>query len=264
VRHLLRTYIFAGVPGCGKTSVIKHVVKHLQGKKAYVKVDVFFSEDEKKISADYKRSEFSEDICPDHYMAFKYEEFSIWAELHEAQHLLIETAGLCFRCAPFTKNAVGIAILDATGTDPRKMPVLLKTADIVVITKYDLISQAERDILKYKIQKINPNIEIFEVNGISGEGSYELAQRASELAAELAKNPMELRYEPPVCICEFCYGSKKLTKRDNIVFIHRALELAKKIPKLNCGACGYEICNLFIRKVLRGEEDPHKCIYYRD
>jgi len=261
---LLRIYIFAGVPGSGKTSVIKHCIKYLEGQKAYVKVDVFFSEDDAKIEANFKRKEFSRDVCPDHYTAHKLEEYKIWAELHGAEHLFLETAGLCFRCSPYTRNAAAVAVVDAVGTDVRKLGPLIQHADIIAVTKYDLISQAERDIIKYRIRKMNAEAQLFEVNGISGEGCYELVKTAKEIAEQRAEEPMELRFDPPACICEFCYGSKSLLKSKNMAFMKQALELAKKIPKLNCGACGYELCNLFIRQVLRGKEDPKKCVFYKE
>lgn len=255
--------IFAGVPGSGKTSVIKNVIKYFNSV-GYVKVDVFFSEDEKQLDIEHKKTELAKDICPDHYTAMLMEDFLNWADINKTEHLIVETAGLCFRCSPYTKNSVAVAVVDAIGTDIRKLGPIIKYCDIVAVTKYDIISQSERDIIKHKIKMVNDSVDIIEVNGITGEGSYELYKEIVQLIPEKRKEPFELRFVPPSAICEFCYGMVGLEKQKRREFITNVLKIAKKIPKLNCGACGYKTCNDFLRKVVKGEEDPKRCIFYKE
>jgi ABC-type lipoprotein export system ATPase subunit len=108
-----------------------------------------------------------------------YEEIFKWASDQKSDILVVETAGLCHRCAPYTENSLGICVLDATTgpNTPLKLGPFLSTADIAVITKGDLISQAEREIYRERILEINPDCTIIEANGLSGKGSTRAGRR---------------------------------------------------------------------------------------
>ena len=54
------------------------------------------------------------DMCPDHYAIYNIEDMIEWAEENDSECLVIETAGLCHRCAPYTVNSLGVCVIDAT------------------------------------------------------------------------------------------------------------------------------------------------------
>ncbi|HDS16614.1 MAG TPA: DUF3786 domain-containing protein [Proteobacteria bacterium] len=43
----------------------------------------------------------------------------------------------------------------------------------------------------------------------------------------------------------------------------KILDLLKKLPRTNCGACGYATCMAFAMQVLREGENPAKCPYWK-
>ena len=79
-------------------------------------------------------------MCPDHYAIYNIEDMIGWAEENESDFLIVETAGLCHRCAPYTMNCLGVCVIDATSgpNTPLKVGPFLSTADIAVITKGDM------------------------------------------------------------------------------------------------------------------------------
>jgi len=129
--------------------------------------------------------------------------------------LLIETAGLCHRCAPYTKNSLGICVIDATSgpNTPRKVGPFLTSADIVVITKGDIISQAEREVFRERVLEMNPNCRIYEVNGLTGQGCVEIAKEIIEGRDIKDLENEELRHNAPLCICTLCVGETRVGKK---------------------------------------------------
>ncbi len=149
----LKMVVVAGTPGSGKTSVLMHAVKDLlrAGQKpALVKIDCMWTEDD----ARFKRLEvpvavgLSKDMCPDHYAIYNFDEMLEWTKAQGSDILLNETAGLCLRCAPYPDKALAICVIDVTTgpNSPLKVGPLLTTADVAVMTKGDLVSQAEREV----------------------------------------------------------------------------------------------------------------------
>ncbi|MEI6577194.1 MAG: GTP-binding protein [Bacteroidota bacterium] len=95
-----------------------------------------------------------------------------WAEEQGAEYLFVETAGLCLRCSPYVENSLGIVVLEATSgmNLPRKIGPMLTLADISVITKIDLVSQAEREVFRYRILEAAKEIKVVESNALYGIG----------------------------------------------------------------------------------------------
>jgi Ni2+-binding GTPase involved in maturation of urease and hydrogenase len=87
---------------------------------------------------------------------------------------LVETAGLCLRCAPYalSKESLGIVVLEETsGIDlPFKIGPMLTLADVAMITKIDMVSPAEREIFLARTRKAAPNVRVLEVNAQAGIG----------------------------------------------------------------------------------------------
>ncbi len=51
---------------------------------------------------------------------------------------------------------------------------MLKSADFVVITKGDIVSQAEREVFAARVTAVNPKAVVMHVNGLNGQGAFEL------------------------------------------------------------------------------------------
>jgi Ni2+-binding GTPase involved in maturation of urease and hydrogenase len=89
---------------------------------------------------------------------------------------------------------------------PQKVGPMLTTADIVVITKGDIVSQAEREVFRHRVGTINPKARLIEINGLTGQGCLRLKR-------EIIKSPdcecitgHELRYPMPAAVCSYCAG----------------------------------------------------------
>lgn len=213
----MRMVVTAGTPGSGKTSVLMHTIRDLKRigiRPALVKIDCLWTDDDTR----FKRLDvpvavgLSRDMCPDHYAIYNVEEMLDWAaELH-ADVLLNETAGLCLRCAPYPDGCLAVCVIDVTTgpNTPLKVGPLLTTADVVVTTKGDLVSQAEREVFRERILEANPRCRIIEANGLSGKGSAELA----DLIRSWSDVPEEmvLRHNPPLGVCTLCTGELRVAK----------------------------------------------------
>ena len=213
----MKMVVVAGTPGSGKTSVLMHAVKDLireGAKPALVKIDCIWTEDDVR----FKRLGLpvavglSKDMCPDHYAIYNVDEMLAWAAAQGANILLNETAGLCLRCAPYPDKALAICVIDVTTgpNSPLKVGPLLTTADAAVMTKGDLVSQAEREVFRERILEANPGCRIIEANGLTGKGSAELAELMMswpDIAGE-----MMLRHNPPLAICTLCTGELRVSK----------------------------------------------------
>ena len=57
---------------------------------------------------------------------------------------------------------------------------MLRMADVVAITKGDLVSQAEREVYRYRIRQMNRRAFIRHVNGLTGQGCSDLAEIVAE------------------------------------------------------------------------------------
>jgi Ni2+-binding GTPase involved in maturation of urease and hydrogenase len=213
----LKLVVIAGTPGSGKTSVLIHAAKSLQReglRPAVVKIDCLWTEDDKR----FQRLNvpvavgLAKDMCPDHYSIYNVDEMLEWARGQEADVLLNETAGLCLRCAPYPDSCLAVCVIDVTTgpNAPLKVGPLLTTADVVVVTKGDMVSQAEREVFRERILEANPRCRIVEANGLSGKGAAELAELIRN-SHEVGEN-MLLRHNPPLAICTLCTGELRVSK----------------------------------------------------
>jgi Ni2+-binding GTPase involved in maturation of urease and hydrogenase len=210
--------VVAGTPGAGKTSVLLHTIRELTHRKkkiGVVKVDCIRTDDK----ARYERDNIpvivgvSGDMCPDHFSIYNIDDMVLWAAKSKSQILINETAGLCLRCAPYTDKCLAVCVVDVTSgpNTPLKIGPLLTTADIVVMTKGDLVSQAEREVFRERVSEVNPNCRIIEANGLSGTGSAELADFICAMKQHDLNN-MKLRHNPPLAICTLCTGELRTSK----------------------------------------------------
>jgi len=133
-----------------------------------------------------------------------------WAHNEGCQFLMVETAGLCLRCAPYVDGGLGMVVLEATSgmNLPLKVGPLLSLADLAVVTKIDRVSQAEREVFRSRIQDVAPQVRIREVNALYGIGIDPLI--ASLEAFPDAGENLLLRGNPPVGTCTICVGKKEI------------------------------------------------------
>jgi Ni2+-binding GTPase involved in maturation of urease and hydrogenase len=208
----------AGPPSSGKTSVILKTILELQSLKvvsAVVKFDCLTTDDDARYAhaGVPVQKGLSGSICPDHYFAGNVEEAFRWGIEREAEMLFSESAGLCNRCSPHIKDVMALAVIDNLSgiNTPQKVGPMLRTADVVVITKGDVVSQAEREVFAARVHKANPRARILPVNGLSGQGAFELARLVRDEAPEQATvTGSRLRYPMPSAVCSYCLGEQRI------------------------------------------------------
>ena len=88
------------------------------------------------------------------------------------------------------------------------MGPILSLADVAVITKGDLVSQAEREVFRARVQDVAPLVQVREANALYGIGIDPLVQLI--LATPEADDNMLLRGNPPVGTCTICVGKKEV------------------------------------------------------
>lgn len=212
----MKLIICAGPPTTGKTTVLKQVTRRLirDGRKvAFLKIDVQYADEDEVFSSEFGipvRKVYSGELCPDHCNVMVLGDAIDWAIDEGAEILLVETAGLCLRCSPYVEGLLGIIVLEATSgmNLPRKIGPMLSLADIAMVTKIDLVSQAEREVFRARIQDAAPDVSIIESNALYGIGIDPLVRRIGE-ANEIVF-PLYLRGNPPVGTCTICVGKKEI------------------------------------------------------
>ena len=225
----MKLSICAGPATSGKTSVLRHMTAKLleKGEKiAFLKIDVQFAEEDRQFAEEFgipTKKVYSGELCPDHCSVLVLGDALQWAEKLGAGCLLVETAGLCLRCSPYVEEGLGIVVLEATsGTNlPRKVGPMLSLADIAVVTKIDLVSQAEREVFRARINEAAPSVKVREVNSLYGIGIDPLVDYIVG-SKEVGRNLM-LRGNPPVGTCTICVGKKDVGWQSHFGVV-RALE----------------------------------------
>ncbi len=210
--------VVSGPPSSGKTSVILKVMEALQGRgirPGVVKFDCLYTEDDqlyKKAGVPVRKG-LSGGLCPDHFYAANIEDVVQWGITEKLDLLITESAGLCNRCSPYLEEVKGICVIDNLSgiNTPKKIGPMLKMADIVVITKGDVVSQAEREVFAMRVSTVNPRAMILHVNGLSGQGAYELSTLLQKDYPQLdSVQGMKLRFPMPSAMCSYCLGETRI------------------------------------------------------
>ncbi|WED23931.1 hypothetical protein L3Q72_22110 [Vibrio sp. JC009] len=208
----------SGPPSSGKTAVILKTANALRErglKIGVVKFDCLYTDDDvlyEKAGIPVKKG-LSGSMCPDHYFVSNIEEIVRWGLSEEMDLLISESAGLCNRCSPYVKEIKAVCVIDnLSGVNtPKKIGPMLKSADIVVITKGDIVSQAEREVFASKVNLVNPAATIMHINGLTGQGCFELSTLLHEdkKAVETLVGS-ELRFTMPSALCSYCLGETRI------------------------------------------------------
>lgn len=207
----------SGPPSSGKTSIILRTVEQLTGigPVMVVKFDCLSSTDQERYTAAGIRAVtgLSGNQCPDHFYISNIEDCVKRAVQEGFQYLIVESAGLCNRCAPHLKDCLAVCVIDSLSgiNTPHKIGPMLRYADVVAVTKGDIVSQAEREVFAFKVKQANSRAGIIFVNGITGQGAFDLAgelRRGPELSGGLGGK--RLRFTMPSALCSYCLGETRV------------------------------------------------------
>jgi len=210
--------VFSGPPSSGKTSVIIKTIDALkqQGiKVGVVKFDCLYTDDDvlyERAGVPVRKG-LSGALCPDHFFVSNIEEVVKWGTDNDLDLLITESAGLCNRCSPYIKEIKGVCVIDNLSgiNTPKKIGPMLKAADIIIITKGDIVSQAEREVFASKVNSVNPTAITMHVNGLTGQGTYELSTLLMDEKKEISTvKGMKLRFPMPSALCSYCLGETRI------------------------------------------------------
>jgi len=209
----MRVITVAGPPSVGKTSVVVKTAKALSvpGRRiGMVKFDSLATSDDQV----YERAGLpvvvglAGAVCPDHFFVSNIDDCLGWGREAGLDMLIAESAGLCNRCSPHIQGVLAVCVVDNLSGihTPRKIGPMLKLADIVVITKGDIVSQAEREVFAFNVRLANPRATILSFNGITGQGSAELGFHLAQAPEVEGLEGSRLRFPMPSAVCPYCIG----------------------------------------------------------
>lgn len=212
----MRLITVSGPPSSGKTSVILKTLEELKDefKIGIVKFDCLSTYDDQlyeKAGLEVKVG-LSGNLCPDHFFISNIEDCVTWGESKQLDFLISESAGLCNRCSPHIKQVLAVCVIDCLSgvNTPKKIGPMLKLADIVVITKGDIVSQAEREVFCFKVKQANPKAFITFVNGITGQGAFDLGVKLKSAPEIMNLEGRRLRFSMPAALCSYCLGETRI------------------------------------------------------
>ena len=207
----------AGPPSAGKTSVILKILQVLaesELRAGVVKFDCLSTADQEA----YRRqgieavTGLAGNLCPDHFFVSNVEDCLEWAKRRKFSLLIAESAGLCNRCSPHLQGILAVCVVDnLSGVHtPAKIGPMLKLADVVIITKSDIVSQAEREVFAFRVRQSNPGAALLMVNGITGQGAREAARLFHGAADVEELEGRCLRFSVPAATCSYCLGQTRI------------------------------------------------------
>jgi Ni2+-binding GTPase involved in maturation of urease and hydrogenase len=216
---MIRLITVSGPPSSGKTSVVLRATDYLKTRglrTGVIKFDCMTTYDDsiyEKNGIPVKVG-LSGNLCPDHFFILNIEECVQWGIREALDLLVVESAGLCNRCAPHIRDTLAICVIDSLSglNTPKKIGPMLKLADIVVITKGDIVSQAEREVFTFKVKQANPRAAIIGINGVTGQGAHDLGAMLEKARSLENLEGGSLRFSMPAATCPYCLGQTKIGK----------------------------------------------------
>jgi len=167
-------------PGAGKTSLILHTLRRLNGKLniAVIEGDVASTVDAERVQSEAKavvqiNTRNMPESCS--LMAAMIETALKDIPLDNLDLILIENIGNLVCPAEFAlgeHKRVVISSLPEGDDKPIKYPLIFVDADAVIINKMDLLPHVDFDIASFRrsITGLNPKVEVFELSCKTGEG----------------------------------------------------------------------------------------------
>lgn len=214
----MRLITIAGPPSSGKTSVLTKVIDQLARyhKVGVIKFDCLTTADDEiyKEKGIKVKVGLSGALCPDHFFVTNIEDAHNWGLKENLDYLFTESAGLCNRCSPHIKGVFAVCVIDNLSgiNTPKKIGPMLKYADLIVITKSDIVSQAEREVFAYQVRSANNTAKIIHVNGITGQGALELSHLLEAASSIQSLKNKKLRFTMPAALCSYCLGEQEIGK----------------------------------------------------
>ena len=208
----------SGPPSSGKTAVIIKTAETLRKRGirvGAVKFDCLHTDDDiayEKAGIPVKKG-LSGSLCPDHYFVSNIEAVVDWGVAEKFDLLVSESAGLCNRCSPYIKEIKAICVIDNLSgiNTPKKIGPMLRMADIVVITKGDIVSQAEREVFAAGVHAVNPTAIVMHINGLTGQGAFELSTLLYDEKKQVdTLKGKKLRFSMPSALCSYCLGETRI------------------------------------------------------
>lgn len=212
----MKAVICAGPPAGGKSTVLRQAARRLITKGlrlAYLKIDVQFADEDETFRSEFDiptHKVYSGDLCPDHCSVLVLGDAIDWAAEKQSDILFVETAGLCLRCAPYIEGTLGMVVLEATSgmSLPRKIGAMLTLADIAVVTKIDMVSQAEKEVFRANIMDAAAGTTIIETDALHGIGMDRVV--AAIERSQHIREPLLLKGSPPMATCTICAGKREI------------------------------------------------------
>lgn len=214
----MKLVILAGPPSSGKTTVARQIIANLidEFKISYLKIDVIKAFEAQELNKEFgieTKVVYSGDLCPDHAEVMVMSDIIEWSlDLHSTL-LIVESAGLCLRCSPYLNQGLGVVVLSCISgmNTPLKMGPMISLADIAVVTKIDLSSQAEKEVFREKVKITSPHIKIFETNALQGTSFHRFVPNIKNSPdLDLQSKKLMLKGNPPVATCTICVGKKEV------------------------------------------------------
>lgn len=212
----MKIVLLSGSSAVGKSSVLRWLlpmVNKNESNASVCKIDCFDNGEKprEELKSNYVLG-VSGDICPDHFLVSNMPDLIKWSKNNGSETLFIETAGLCHRCSPATKKMISGCIVDCTASTkaPQSLGPMLLYADFIVVSKIDMVSQAEREIIFYKLKKLNKNAKIFAVDNLAGYGIEPLYDYIKSCDTSDDFECDILRHTMPMGVCSYCVGEKRV------------------------------------------------------
>ncbi len=223
----MKLVVVAGPPSAGKTALSRQIIRELSATKriAFLKIDVVKAFEDEELAREFgilTKKIYSGDLCPDHAGVMVLGDAVDWAMENGAGLLIVESAGLCLRCSPYLDQGLGIVVLSSISGihTPVKMGAMVSLADVAVITKIDLIGQAEREVFTQSIKEISPTIKVFETNALQGTSLARLYSLITG-SADVDPKTLMLRGVPPLGTCTICVGKREVGWQHHFGVIRR-------------------------------------------
>ncbi len=180
----IRLINLMGTPGSGKTTLLETLLTRPEvntDKIAVIEGDLFTDQDAQRmdklgVSTVQLNTEGG---C--HLEADMVEQGLEELELSEISTVIIDNVGNLVCTAEFRLGEdfrVGVVSVTEGNDKPLKYPLLFQTADLVVISKIDLVPYTNFDVERFKqdVKSLNPNVQIIELSSYTGVGTKEVME----------------------------------------------------------------------------------------
>ncbi|NKF50724.1 hydrogenase nickel incorporation protein HypB [Shewanella sp. WXL01] len=168
-KHNISAYNLMSSPGSGKTTLLEHLVDHCKLNYAVVEGDLETSRDADRLKAKGIEAFQIQTGSACHLDAFMVHDALHNVSLEKADICFVENVGNLVCPASYDLGAhKNIVLLSVPEGDDKveKYPVMFRRADLVIISKCDLLPYFDFDVADAKahIHKLNPDATVLEVS----------------------------------------------------------------------------------------------------